>query len=75
MPKKALLNARAVKELEMYFHDVEGPMFRLGVRLSRHFRETDDVRSRFIALENLFKAFAKDSKKQIALKSKMAASR
>ena len=73
MPKKAPLNARAVKELEMYFHDVEGPMFRLGVRLSRHFRETDDVRSRFIALEKIFKAFAKDSKKEIALNTKKAA--
>ena len=65
MPKKARINGAAVKELEMYLRDVEGPMFRLGIRLSRHFRKTDDLRTRFVALENLFKAYTKDVKIQI----------
>ena len=66
MPKKARINARAIKEIESYMRDVEGPMFRLGVRLGRHFRETDDIRARFIALEKLFKAYTKEVKLHLA---------
>lgn len=50
----------------MYFRDVEGPMFRLGVRLGRHFREKDDIRARFLAFEKLFKAYTKDVKLELA---------
>ena len=67
MPKKARVNTTAVKEMDMYFRDVEGPMFRLGVRLGRHFRETDDIRARFTALEKLFKAYTKDTKKELSI--------
>ena len=66
MPKKARVTITAVKELEMYMRDVEGPMFRLGIRLGRHFRETDDIRARFIALEKLFKAYLKDVRLELA---------
>ena len=66
MPKKARINAKAVKEMEMYFRDIEGPLFRLGVRLSRHFRETDDIRARFVAFEMLFKSYTRDMKLELA---------
>ena len=66
MPKKARVTTTAMKELEMYMRDVEGPMFRLGIRLGRHFQETDDIRARIIALEKLFKAYLKDVKLELA---------
>jgi hypothetical protein len=59
-----------VKELEMYVRDVEGPLFRLGLRLGRHFRETDDIRARFIALEKLFKAYTRDTKMELSKMTK-----
>ncbi|HXT13092.1 MAG TPA: hypothetical protein VN873_16150 [Candidatus Angelobacter sp.] len=66
MPKKAKLDRNTLKELEMYFGDVRGPMFRLGIALSRHFKETDEIRARFIALEKLFAGYASDVKPQLA---------
>jgi hypothetical protein len=70
MPKKARVTTTAVKELEMYVRDVEGPLFRLGLRLGRHFRETDDIRARFIALEKLFKAYTRDTKMELSKMTK-----
>lgn len=66
MPKKAKLDRENLKLLEMYFDDVEGPIFRLGIALSRHFKETDEIRVRFIALEKLFAGYVNDVKPQLA---------
>ncbi len=66
MPKKAKIDVAAFQELQAYFHDVEGPLFRLGVALGRYFKENDEVRARFIDLEKLFDGYVKDAKPQIA---------
>lgn len=66
MPKKAKLDRNALKELEMYFGDVKGPMFRLGIALGRYFKESDEIRARFIALEKLMAGYVSDVKPQLA---------
>jgi hypothetical protein len=70
MPKKAKFDSHSVQDLEAYFRDAEGAVFRLGLRLGRYFRETDDVRARFIALQRLFKAYMRDVRPELAKISK-----
>ena len=65
MPKKAPVDGHAKRDLGQHLSSVERSLFDLRFRLRHYFAAREDLRERLSAIENRFRDYATDCRREV----------